>query len=75
MRADEEEDALENICWENGDELARPDAWGKPRLPADTDRAAQCLGRAGRFRLLLVLPSEGEPHCGGDVELDAAKPS
>lgn len=68
VRADEEEDALENLWWENGDELARPHTRREVRLAADISRAPQCLWRAGQVVLLLVLfPTKGEPHGdGGD---------
>lgn len=68
VRADEQKDALENLCWENGDELARSHTRREVRLPADINRTPQCLRRARQLVLLLVLfPTKGEPHGdGGD---------
>lgn len=68
VRTDEEEDTLENFWWENGDELARSHTRREVRLAADSNRATQCLWRAGQLVLLLVLfPAKEEPHGdGGD---------
>lgn len=73
MRADEGEDAVENLCWENRDELTRSHTWGEVRLPADTNRAAQSFRRACQLLLLLVLPPKGEPHGDDDDGMAVAK--